>query len=352
VLGVTETANTFTDPPPGSGERIPIAIVSRNANEDLACGRLARVAAALTEQGFEVVHRFYDEAREGDFQAELLHCRAAMVWVNPVQDGRRRNRLDAILRRVAERGVVVSGRPDVIDILGVKAVLARTRDLGWSGDARFYDTPDRLRAELPDRLARGVRVLKPNRGNDGRGVLKIEMMGDGRVRATEALSRAERVLGLDELIEESCAAFDASDGFVDQAFQPRLGDGMIRCYFSADRVVGFGWQKVRALLDAEPSPPRTYSGPTDPRFQSLRSKVEEHWAPGVQTVLGLSPDRLPAIWDADFLFGPPDADGSDTFVLCEINASSVSPMPDEAAAQIAATMKARCAADRVEDARA
>lgn len=58
-------------------------------------------------------------------------------------------------------------------------------------------------------------------------------------------------------------------------------------------------------------------------------------------LLDLSVDDLPAIWDADLLFGPPAPDGADTFVLCEINVSSVHPMPHEAAAEIARTMAKR-----------
>jgi hypothetical protein len=41
------------------------------------------------------------------------------------------------------------------------------------------------------------------------------------------------------------------------------------------------------------------------------------------------------IWDADFMLGPPDADGTDSYVLGEINTSSVFPIPDEAPAEIA-----------------
>jgi hypothetical protein len=41
------------------------------------------------------------------------------------------------------------------------------------------------------------------------------------------------------------------------------------------------------------------------------------------------------IWDADFMLGPPGADGTDSYVLGEINVSSVFPMPDEAPAEIA-----------------
>jgi hypothetical protein len=41
------------------------------------------------------------------------------------------------------------------------------------------------------------------------------------------------------------------------------------------------------------------------------------------------------IWDADFMLGPVDADGQDSYVLGEINVSSVFPMPEEAPAEIA-----------------
>jgi hypothetical protein len=39
--------------------------------------------------------------------------------------------------------------------------------------------------------------------------------------------------------------------------------------------------------------------------------------------------------DADFMLGPPGADGTDRYVLGEINVSSVFPIPDEAPAEIA-----------------
>ena len=52
-------------------------------------------------------------------------------------------------------------------------------------------------------------------------------------------------------------------------------------------------------------------------------------------------EALPAIWDADFLRGPRTPAGDDTWVLCEINASCVSPFPDTAAEAIAETALAR-----------
>jgi hypothetical protein len=61
-------------------------------------------------------------------------------------------------------------------------------------------------------------------------------------------------------------------------------------------------------------------------------------------LLGIDAGSLPIIWDADFLYGPRDANGQDTYVLCEINVSSVFGFPDQAPAAIARLAKIRCGA--------
>src|SRR4051794_8213751 len=128
---------------------------------------------------------------------------------------------------------------------------------------------------------------------------------------------------------------------------------MIRCYVSGDRVAGFGHQLVRALAppEAGPAPPRLYSGPEDGRFQRLRVLMEREWIPQMTELLGLGLDDLPAIWDADFLLGPKTPGGEDSYVLCEINASSVFPIPEEAPEALAATMLRRLTAARHRNAR-
>jgi hypothetical protein len=50
---------------------------------------------------------------------------------------------------------------------------------------------------------------------------------------------------------------------------------------------------------------------------------------------------LPIIWDVDFLCGARTAAGDDTYVLCEINVSSVFAIPDQAPAAIARLTLAR-----------
>ena len=63
--------------------------------------------------------------------------------------------------------------------------------------------------------------------------------------------------------------------------------------------------------------------------------MEDEWTPQLTHILGLSPRDLPMIWDADFMLGAPGADGLDTYVLGEINVSSVFPIPDEAPRELA-----------------
>jgi hypothetical protein len=76
-------------------------------------------------------------------------------------------------------------------------------------------------------------------------------------------------------------------------------------------------------------------------FQALRRKMETEWAPQMMQHLDIDAASLPIIWDADFLYGPRDASGADTYVLCEINVSCVFGLPDDAPSEIARLVRDR-----------
>jgi hypothetical protein len=76
-------------------------------------------------------------------------------------------------------------------------------------------------------------------------------------------------------------------------------------------------------------------------FQALRTKMEAEWTPQMMQLLDIDAESLPIIWDADFLYGPRSASGDDTYVLCEINVSSVFPFPEQAPSEIARRALAR-----------
>ncbi|HEY8005015.1 MAG TPA: Cj0069 family protein [Phenylobacterium sp.] len=311
--------------------------------------RLKAVFEALARRGIGAEPAVWSEDLTDEVRRQLLDVDAALVWVDPIATatGDRRAMLDDLLREVAAAGVFVSTHPDVTAKMGVKAVLWRTRELGWGTDTAFYETHADFAAALPGRLAAGPRVLKQNRGNGGIGVWKVEAAGAGTITAQEARGGAEpRTLPLAAFVAERAADFEAGGGLVDQPFQPRHLDGMVRCYMSGDRVVGFGHQLVRALAppQAGPAGPRLYSGATDGRFQRLRALMEREWTPGMVRLLDIAPDALPVVWDADFLLGPKTAAGDDSYVLCEINVSSVFPIPEEAPDELARTTLARLTA--------
>jgi hypothetical protein len=214
--------------------------------------------------------------------------------------------------------------------------------MSWGCDTALYRTAEAMQAELPARLAAGPRVIKRNRGNGGQGVWKVETLASPRnrsmVRVLDATKDVSEELALDDFLERCIEYFE--DGCViDQPFQTRLSEGVVRCYMVGDRCAGFGHQKVKALVEAPAARaeagPRLYTFNADPRFQRLRRLMEDEWTPQLISLLDIQRRDLPLIWDADFMLGPPGADGTDSYVLGEINVSSVFPIPDEAPAEIA-----------------
>lgn len=310
--------------------------------------RFKAVFAALANVGVDAEPVVYEDNVYDAVRVQLAALDGVLVWVNPIHEGRTRVKLDALLREIATRGVWVSTHPDVILKMGTKEVLYRTRMMDWGCDTALYRTSAEMRTELAARLAAGPRVIKRNRGNSGQGVWKVEALpnlGPSMVRVLNATKSASEELALDEFIDQ-CAEYFADGSVVDQPFQARLSEGVVRCYMAGGRCVGFGHQKVKALVDspAERSEagPRRYVSNADPRFQRLRDLMEGQWTPQLMSMLDISSSDLPMIWDADFMLGPPGPDGTDRYVLGEINVSSVFPIPDEAPAEIA-----RCVADRL-----
>jgi hypothetical protein len=226
--------------------------------------------------------------------------------------------------------------------MGTKDVLYRTRTMGWGSDTALYRTLEVMRVELPLRLAAGPRVIKRNRGNGGHGVWKVELLPSPAdcptIRVLDATKDVSEELALNAFLAQ-CVDYFEDGCVIDQPFQPRLSEGVVRCYMAGDRCAGFGYHKVKALVDAPAARaeagPRLYTSKSDPRFQRLRRLMEDEWTPQLISLLDIPNRDLPMIWDADFMLGLPHSDGTDSYVLGEINVSSVFPIPDDAPAEIA-----------------
>jgi hypothetical protein len=321
--------------------------------------RFAQTSAALAEKGIAVEGAPYVADNVEGLREQLMQVDGVLVWINPIVDGRDRTDLNKVLADVASSGVFVSAHPDVIAKMGTKDVLFRTRTMGWGCDTRHYPTPAAMKKELPESLATGeARVLKRARGHSGDGVWKIELAdhpGTGPVsvvspRTSVRVRHAKRgsvetTMSLEAFTAQCEPYFTPGDGVIDQIYQRRLRDGMVRCYLVRERVAGFGEQLVNALYPAEPGAaagtapqpgPRLYYPPTRADFQPLKGKLEQQWLGQLCEVVGIDKAQLPILWDADFLYGEKDATGANTYVLCEINVSSVYPFPDDALGPLAA----------------
>lgn len=236
--------------------------------------RLSGIANALSQVGIEVEAAVYADEFMEEVRDQLSSLDGVLVWVNPVEKGRDRSVLDEMLKQVADKGIYVSAHPEIIQKMGTKEVLFKTRNMNWGCDTHLYTNLQQFREQFPQRLT----------------------------------------------------------------------EGMVRCYLAGDKVVGFGEQLVNALYPASPETPpgevpqpgpRLYYPASRPDLQRLKTKMEEQWLPAMQELLDIETQSLPVIWDADFLYGPKDMAGEDTYVLCEINVSAVFPFPDEALAPLA-----------------
>ena len=382
---------TVNDDQRDDGTMMKIAIVYPGNAEDRANAtaennRFAPLFAEFANNHPSVlaVPAVYHPEFADDVRRQLLGVDAALVWVNPIQDGHDRSLvLDGVLREVSDAGVYVSAHPDVVSALGTKDVLVRTRTMSWGlgDDTASYGTLDAMRVGLTPKLARGeLRVLKRNRGQSGSGVWLVRRADDGagassassspspsptptamRVRVRHAeRGLVEETMTLEDFFdalrtEHRCLGPGDDDGrVVDMAYQERLPEGTIRAYMVHDVVGGLGHQAINALHPTAEvrkgvHPRRYYSAgcndgdgegcrgddapPVD--FQPLRRKLEGEWLPQLLGILEIARDELPVLWDADFMLGPRDECGNDTYVLCEINASSVSPYPDSATPLVA-----------------
>ncbi|MCF8568537.1 Cj0069 family protein [Alicyclobacillus tolerans] len=312
--------------------------------------RLNKVFEEFKKHGVLAEPAVYNDAFVEEVRHQLNEVDGVLVWVNPIQDRTNRTILDDMLRDVASQGAFVSTHPDVILKLGTKEVLFQTREMEWGGDVHLYKTVEELREHLPARLATGEsRVLKQNRGNGGNGVWRVELVegthgDDAVVRVLHALRNStEKQMPIREFMNQYEMYFKGSGQLIDQPFHSPVPDGMVRCYMSHDKVVGFGHQYVTALLrpelGSEPlqPQPRIYHPDTKPEFQTLKAKMETEWIAKLQRVLDIDTHALPVIWDADFLYGPKTESGEDTYVLCEVNVSSVYPFPESALPKLVET---------------
>lgn len=93
---------------------------SRNA---LTEEKYKDLAVKFLAEGFSVTSVLYNDDAVELLRISLLKYQAVLIWVNPMEQGKDRSQLDALLYEIASKGCFVSTHPDIIIKMGTKAVL-------------------------------------------------------------------------------------------------------------------------------------------------------------------------------------------------------------------------------------
>src|SRR5262249_11023408 len=110
--------------------------------------RLHAMFAAFAACGVAAEPVVYSDETGDAVREQLIGLDGVLVWVNPVENGHDRSKLDPLLRAVADGGVWVSAHPDVILRMATKQVIVDTAEMSWSSEVHLYDSREQLAREL------------------------------------------------------------------------------------------------------------------------------------------------------------------------------------------------------------
>jgi len=308
------------------------------------------LAEKMIQSGLTVETITYNDSISEQLFHELVEYKSILVWINPVEKDMDRRNLDNLLTKVSNEGVYVTAHPNTILRIGTKDVLYQTREMTWSNDVNIFRSYKEFETGFIKSLEKyGTRILKPYRGNGGKGIIKISIELNDKneilLQYAEKEKQEERI-NLREFLNRYKDYFDLNNKLIDQEWCQQITNGMVRCYLSLDKVVGFGYQEINILYPINKKDDFTKSHPSQRNyyteacglFRDLKIKMENEWVPQLIDQFSMSIEDLPIIWDADF-FIDNASNKNNKYILCEINVSSVSPFPESAIMPIIEILK-------------
>jgi glutathione synthase/RimK-type ligase-like ATP-grasp enzyme len=296
------------------------------------------ICNALIAQGWKAYPLFYSDAAHDKIMAKLSKVDGVIPRVNPgTYKGVTNSKLNALQNKLAaDFGVKLMSSPDVRVKMGAKDALVKIKDLqcGMPDTYAYYDMAS-FTSTFPTVMSTGPRVLKQNRGSQGEGIWICELdsypggvlPGDTVLKLTEAVDNHVEHLPLDEFMAFCEQYIVGEEGqLIDQRFLPRIVEGELRVNMVFDKPTQIVHKKPMAGgLSATLASGATYTNyePDDPQFKELMDKFVNQDLALIMPALEMSNEPLPLIWTSDFILGPKDASGKDTYVVGEFNCSCV-----------------------------
>jgi hypothetical protein len=289
-----------------------------------------QLATHFQAKGWQVQTVSYCDANRDRVADVLRPVDFTLVWINPIEAGLDRSRLDSMLTGLLGEGRSLSADPAAILKLGTKNILYETADWSWGSDVRRYPDIEDFSRRFPDSVtASRPRVLKQYRGDGGKGVFKVERTAADLYRVIPATDGKVQELSLGGLVALVEPYFRSGNPLLDQEWNENMLNGVVRCYLVGARVAGFGYQEINMLYPGDVTAPsarrRNYYTEKCGLFQDLRLMVEQEIVPKLLARFQLTESSLPVLWDADCFIH-----GGGRYSLCEVNASCVSPFPESA----------------------
>ena len=239
-----------------------------------------------------------------------------------------------MLKELVSNGIEGLPHPDAMIAYGAKNSVERLKgtEIVPEDVYTYYDF-DTLKENFPKSLAKGIRVLKQNRGSTGEGIWKVDVLNkekykdeipfDALLKLTEARDNHTEEKTLQEFLEFCIQYLEGNNGMLlDMPFLARIKEGEIRVLMLRNKAVNVVHKKPADQADAFSA--TLFSGAIyrydEPTQWPELVRLVERMVPTIQRKLGNY--DLPLIWTADFILDT-DENGNDKYILGEINASCV-----------------------------
>lgn len=241
------------------------------------------------------------------------------------------------LNELSKEGMQVHTHPDVMINLDFKDILYKLRDKPFcDSNTQFYQSYESFEETFPKELKRDkTRVLKVNYGSTGEGVYLVNSKDDGSIVSTEAVNNLKYYYDDmddflatfeekfdDDIDEDELIYFKGKSGFVDCRYLPRISEGEIRVLIINDKPISVVHKKPQegefsATLFSGAK--YQYDKADNPKWRDiieLTVKAFKDIKPYLQG------KNFPLLWTMDYIMDY-NSDGSDRYILSEINCSCV-----------------------------
>ncbi|MFA9373282.1 MAG: Cj0069 family protein [Poseidonibacter sp.] len=239
------------------------------------------------------------------------------------------------LKALGDEGVEIHTHPDVMINLDFKDILAKLKGTRLGDDeSYFYHKFSDFASKFPNDLKKhGIRVLKTNYGSTGEGVYLVRLQDDGSIVSTEAVNNEKYFYDdIHEFISkfevnfqddsEYAEYFEGKTGFVGCRYLERISEGEIRVLLVNDKPISVVHKKPQegefsATLFSGAK--YKYESPSEGKWKDVVTLTTK----GLKDLKPyLKGQNYPLLWTMDYILDY-NKDGSDKYVLSEINCSCV-----------------------------